>query len=138
MYPKKFIEKVVVFPIYILRNFCAYFLTFLMMMNCFCGVVNRRKAFSLISSRDHCQRSWPTRISDPIKAIKSCKRNWILESPLACTGCLSIQFFSSPHSPNIVSETAWGSLPITVQHFCDLQDATLLLGHQVFPTLTLA
>ena len=34
------------------------------MMNCFCGMVDRRKAFSLISSRDHCQRSSPSRISD--------------------------------------------------------------------------
>ena len=25
----------------------------MMMMNCFCGMIDRRKAFSLISSRDH-------------------------------------------------------------------------------------
>ena len=31
----------------------------MMMMNCFRGMVNRRKAFSLISSLDHCQRSSP-------------------------------------------------------------------------------
>ena len=53
---------------------CVYFLyklflwkkiqSTLMMMNCFCGMVDRRKAFSLISSRDHCQRSSPSRISD--------------------------------------------------------------------------
>ena len=30
----------------------------------FCDIVDRRKAFSLISSRDHCQRSSPLRISD--------------------------------------------------------------------------
>ena len=36
----------------------------MMMMNCFCGMVDWRKAFSLISSRDHCQRSSPSRISD--------------------------------------------------------------------------
>ena len=36
----------------------------MMMKNCFCGIVNRRKTFSLISSRDHCQRSSPSRISD--------------------------------------------------------------------------
>ena len=36
----------------------------LMMMSCFCGMVDRRKALSLISSRDHCQRSSPSRISD--------------------------------------------------------------------------
>ena len=39
-------------------------LILLMMMNCFCGMVDRRKAFSLISSRDHCQRSSPSQISD--------------------------------------------------------------------------
>ena len=27
----------------------------MMMMNCFCGMVDRRKTFSLISSWDHCQ-----------------------------------------------------------------------------------
>ena len=35
-----------------------------MMMNCYSGMVDRRKAFSLLSSRDHCQRSSPSRISD--------------------------------------------------------------------------
>ena len=39
-----------------------------MMMNCFCGMVDRRKTFSLISSRDHSQRSSPSRISDTPRA----------------------------------------------------------------------
>ena len=39
-----------------------------MKMNCFCGMVDRRKAFSLISSRNHCQRSSPSRISNPPRA----------------------------------------------------------------------
>ena len=30
-----------------------------MMMNCFCGMVNRRKVFSLTCNRDHWQRSSP-------------------------------------------------------------------------------
>ena len=34
----------------------------------FCGMVDRRKVFSLISSRDHCQRSSPSRISDTPRA----------------------------------------------------------------------
>ena len=38
--------------------------TKMIMMNCFCSMVDRRKAFSLISSLDHCQRSSPSRISD--------------------------------------------------------------------------
>ena len=40
----------------------------MMMMNCFRGMVDRQKAFSLISSRDHCQRSSPSRISDTPRA----------------------------------------------------------------------
>ena len=42
------------------------------MMNCFCGMVDRRKAFSLISSRDHCQRSSPSRISDTPSRVWTC------------------------------------------------------------------
>ena len=44
-----------------LLNSC---LMMMMMMNCFCGMVDGRKVVSLISSRDHCQRSSPSRISD--------------------------------------------------------------------------
>ena len=40
----------------------------MMTMNCFCGMFDRRKAISLISSRDHCQRSLPSRISDTPRA----------------------------------------------------------------------
>ena len=40
----------------------------MMMMNCCCGMVDRRKAFSLISSQDHCQRSSPLWISDTPQA----------------------------------------------------------------------
>ena len=36
----------------------------IMMMNSFSGMVDWRKALSLISSQDHCQRSSPSRISD--------------------------------------------------------------------------
>ena len=43
-----------------------------MMMNCFCGIIDRRKAFSLISSRDHCQRSSPLRISDMPSRVWTC------------------------------------------------------------------
>ena len=40
----------------------------MMMMNCFCGMVGQPKAFSLISSRYHCQRSSPSWISDTSRA----------------------------------------------------------------------
>ena len=52
----------------------AYNSTFLlmmmmmMMMNCFCGMVDRRSALSLISTRDHCQKSSPSRIPDTPRA----------------------------------------------------------------------
>ena len=36
----------------------------LMTMNYFCGMADRRKAFSLISSQNHCQRFSPSQISD--------------------------------------------------------------------------
>ena len=38
----------------------------------FCGMVDRRKAFSLISSRDHCQRSSPSRAGfEPAQNLSS-------------------------------------------------------------------
>ena len=40
----------------------------MMMLNYFCAMVDWQKAFSLISSRDHCQRSSPLRISDSPQA----------------------------------------------------------------------
>ena len=39
-----------------------------MMMNCFCGMVDQRKAFSLISSWDYYQRSSPSQISNTPQA----------------------------------------------------------------------
>ena len=48
------------------------FLMMINMMNCFCGIkngmVDRQKAFSLIFSPDHCQRSSQLRISDTPRA----------------------------------------------------------------------
>ena len=40
----------------------------MMMMNCYCGMVDWRKAFSLISSRDHCQRCSLSRIFNTLRA----------------------------------------------------------------------
>ena len=54
----------------------------MMMMNCFC-MVDRRKAFSFISSRDHCQRSSPSRVSnmpragfEPVQNLSSGLAEW--------------------------------------------------------------
>ena len=38
------------------------------MINCFCGMADRRKVFSFVSSRDHCQRSTPSQVSDTPRA----------------------------------------------------------------------
>ena len=40
----------------------------MMMMNCFCGMIDQRKAFGLISSQEHCQRSSPLQISNMQRA----------------------------------------------------------------------
>ena len=45
-------------------NAHGFFSIMMMMINCFCSMLDRRKAFSLISSQGHCQRSSPSRISD--------------------------------------------------------------------------
>ena len=51
------------------KNFLLCLLwVLMMMMNCFCGMVDQRKVFSLISSWNHCQRSSPLRISDTPQA----------------------------------------------------------------------
>ena len=44
------------------------FLMMMMMMNCFCGMVDQQKVFGLISIWDHCQRSSPLWISDTPRA----------------------------------------------------------------------
>ena len=46
------------------RTIRLFWFVMMMMMICFCGMVDRRKACSLISSWGHCQRFSPSRISD--------------------------------------------------------------------------
>ena len=46
----------------------TWVLTIIMMMNCFCGMVDQKKVFSLIPSQDYCQRSSPYWISDTLQA----------------------------------------------------------------------
>ena len=66
----------------------------MMMMNCFCGmVVDRRKLFSLISSRNHCQRSLPSRISDTPRAGFERAQNLSSERSCAVVDLKSQSFF---------------------------------------------
>ena len=46
-----------------------------MKKNYFCGMVEQRKAFSLISSQCNCQRSSPSQISDTPRAGSEPARN---------------------------------------------------------------
>ena len=49
----------------------------MIMMNFFCAIVDRRKALSLISSRDLCQRSSPSQICDTLPARFESAQNLI-------------------------------------------------------------
>ena len=49
----------------------------IMIMNCFCGMVDQRKAFSLIFSKDHWQRFSPSWISDTPQAEFEAAQNVI-------------------------------------------------------------
>ena len=51
-----------------LQKFLDAMMVMMMRMNCFYGMVVRRKAFSRISNRDHCQRSSPSWISGTPRA----------------------------------------------------------------------
>ena len=72
----------------------------MMMMNCFCGMVDRRKAFNVISSRDHCQRSSPSRISDKPRARFEPAQN--LSSGLVEWSC-SVVITTTPRLKHIVN-----------------------------------
>ena len=61
-------------------------------LNCFCGMVDRRKMFSLISSRDHYQRSSPSRMSDTPRAGFEPAQN--LSSGSVEWSCAALQHFA--------------------------------------------
>ena len=46
-------------------------------LNCFCGMIDRQNAFSLICSRDHCQKSSPSRISDTPRVGFEPEQIWV-------------------------------------------------------------
>ena len=86
-------------------------LLLLMMMNYFCGMVNRQKAVSLITSRDHCRRYSLSRVSDtpqagsePAQSLNSGFVEWtcavvITTAPwLHITTNYSAEVFNSLHS----------------------------------------
>ena len=71
----------------------------MMMMNCFCGMVDWRKAFSPTSSRDDCQRSSPSRVSytqqagvEPAQNLSSGLVEWSCAVATTTTPRLSIDY----------------------------------------------
>ena len=78
------------------------------LMNCFFGMVDRPKAFSLISSRDHCQRSSPSRISDrprvgfePAQSLSSGLVPW------SCAVVISTTPWRRPFSEDVWGNRSW-------------------------------
>ena len=70
------------------------------MMNCFCGMVDWQKVFCLISSRDHCQRSSPSWISnmpqagfEPVQNLSSGLVEWSFAVVLAYSSFYSLFCF---------------------------------------------
>ena len=70
------------------------------MMNCFCGTVDRRKEFSLISIRYHYQRSSPSRISDKPRVGFEPAQN--LSSGLIEWSCTAERTATSPRHKNVI------------------------------------
>ena len=67
---------------------------YMMMMNCFCCIVDQQKEFSLISSQDHCQRSSPLQISnmprtgfEPAQNLSSGLAEWSCTVVITTTPC---------------------------------------------------
>ena len=72
----------------------------MMMTDCFCGMVDPRKAFSLISSWNHSQRSWPWRISDTLRAEFEPVQN--LSSGLVEWSC-AVVITTTPRAMSVLS-----------------------------------
>ena len=79
----------------------------MMMMNCFCGMVDRRKAFSLISSRDHCQRFSPLQISDTPQAWFELAQN--LRSGFVEWSCAVVITTTPQHHKTVKLPNYWSN-----------------------------
>ena len=69
----------------------------MMIMNCFCGMVDRQKVFCLISSWDHCHKSSPSWISDmpqagfePVQNLSSGLVEWSCAVVITTTQCRAL------------------------------------------------
>ena len=64
------------------------------MKNFFCGMIDRRKTFRLISSLDHCQRSSPSRMSNTPRAAFEPVQN--LSSGFVEGSCAAVAISTTP------------------------------------------
>ena len=106
-------------------------------MNYFCVMGDRRKAFSLISSRDHCQRPSPSRISDTLRAgfefpqnLSSGLAEWSCavvitttprrhkRCPLQYVKSVRIRSYSCPYFPAFRLNTERYSVSLRIQSEC--------------------
>ena len=101
------------------------FCLMMMMMNCFHGMVNRRKEFSLHSSRDHCQRSSLSRISntppegfEPVENLSSGLVEWSHTAVITCICQFKMSItLSSRHSSKTQVGIPW-ILTLFYQLYC--------------------
>ena len=86
----------------------------------FCSMVDRRIAFSLISSRDHCQRSSPWRISDTLGAGFEPTQNLI-------SGCVE---WSCAAEITTTPRCHWSPL-VTARHCAITQTAFMVITYYI-------
>ena len=94
-----------------------------LMMNCFCGMVDWQKVFSLISSQNHCQRSSPSQISDTLRAGFEPVQN--LSSDLVEWSCV-VLITATPWCHLTIPDSAL-ILEFIVINYCMFQSTTLSL-----------
>ena len=65
----------------------------MMMKNCFCGMVDRRKTFSLLFRRGHCQRSLPSQSPTHLEQVWTCTEPEFWLSWMKLYSCDNIHVF---------------------------------------------
>ena len=77
----------------------------MMTMNVFCGMVNRQKVFSLISSQEHCQKSSPSQISNTLQAGFKLAQNLSSDyAELSCAVLITPTLSGFPCFKNLINE----------------------------------
>ena len=108
-----------------------------MMMNCFIRMVDRRKPFSLISSRGHSQRFYPSQISNKLQAgFKSVKSLGSDFAELSCATLCWIEMYSSNnHYTKVSLKNIYGSLSLSLSLSLSFSLSLHLLGFDKFKNI---